>query len=174
MKPRAGIVVVAALALVAGITGTVAASQHRAPSERVYALSTVYAGLQRRPQVWVGRTVLVQGKVALVGRVYSSPNVGAFRVSLVLAPSTVSFPGRGTGPRYTGPQLQVSPHFASNPLEDFVVWLRGVPLVAPLVSERWGQVGRQEVFRLTLQPRHTCPPGLCADRPDALLDDVYS
>ncbi len=172
------------LVLVAVAAGYVAAERF-APVGPVYTVAAVRAGLQRRPQVWVGRTVLVRGIIAgalswgtpgysasaqPMNPLYPPPGLN---IRIRLVPLATG----GIPPRlWTGPDLWVSPHLAPYPSGPIVGALRRLPLVAGLfpAPPQWDTLlGASSVFRLTLLPLHGTR---CRGRPrtcdDGVLEDV--
>lgn len=141
--------------------------------EHAYSVATVQAGLQHQPRQWVGRTVLVEGKVADVSREFSRLGAGRSSIAILLVPLTVSTAPTRVFVPYRGAQLEVSPHLRAHPLDGIVNLLRRIPFVGQVfpASDGWRQVDTIAVFRLTILPRHKCPTGLCASSPDALLVD---
>ena len=174
MKLRGRLVTIMAGLLVVGMTTMAVVSQRRNPNGRVISLSTVYTGLRLRPKGWVGKTVLVQGREnrARRTRLYSPQHICLPFYSPAGAGQYVFAQSKDEPPIHGTPADNAAFHLRA-PRWEFSLWLRGVPVVGQLVPERWGRVGQEEIFRLTLLPRNTCPVGVCATNPDALLDDVY-
>ena len=173
------VALVAVLIVVIGLIVLTIAGENRAPTGRVYALSTVYAGLRQHPQLWAGRTVLIQARLAGIGGVYRLPHASEYHVFLQLVapvapppPDPLKFFRSGVRPP-PATQLFAWPHVTPEPWWSVLAWIRGLPLVSQLAPQRWGQVGRTETFRLTLLPPARCAPGQCADSPDAVVDAVY-
>ncbi len=174
------------LVLVAGFASVLVG--HLASHERAYTVSEVQAGLRRYPRLWVGRTVLVQGQFGMVAR---SDGTTVTRSLDALTPP------RGVGvrillvppsrdlPRYNPPyllrelpQLWLSPHLTSHPVDPLVSLPHQIPLLDLLIplSKPWNTV---RVVRLKLLPpgRVCIHPTLAVyngtnDCKDALLTSV--
>jgi len=169
--------VVLGLALLASLVAAVA-GRPSSPAGTVYAVEQVTTGLRQHPRAWIGRTVLVQGRVAgamswgqsghpLTDVLYPPPGLN-IRIRLVPI-DLQGYPAR----IWPGPALWVAPHLAPPSLNPPLNALRRIPLVkrlfpAPQPLDTTDTTPR--VFRLTLLPRHgTRCPGVCAD---ATLDGV--
>jgi hypothetical protein len=176
---RTGIVLGAlGLVLVAGLLTAVG---RRPLAEPVYTVAAVRAGLRQHPQAWIGRTVLVQGRLAGAldwGTAHGSSPLNPLyplrglmvRIRLV-PPDLKGFPPRD----WRGPDLWVAPHLALPPWGSLVAVLRHVPVVGQLfpAPKPWDALlDRPGVFRLTLLPSHaTVCQNVCSD---ALLDEVQT
>ncbi len=172
---KVGIVLgVLGLVLVIGLS---AATAPQSPTGPVYTVAAVKAGLRLHPREWVGRTVLVKGRVAgsmswgQSGRsvpidwLYPPPGLN---VRIRLVPVDLhGYPAR----IWPGPALWVAPHLAPRSASPFLSALRRIPLVKrlfPTPQPLDEAVTTPSVFRLTLLPRHgTSCPGVCTD---AMLD----
>ncbi len=168
------------LVLVAVAAGYVAAKRF-APVRPVYTMDTVRAGLQRRPQVWIGRSVLVRGTVAggfELGhtglqrqRPIYEPLVSAARTEHPHQAGTFGY-GRHSAPSVGGTRSMgiATPRTVS--FGPIVGALRRLPLVAGLfpTPPRWDTLlGASSVFRLMLLPLHGTR---CRGRPDTCADAV--
>jgi len=179
--------VISKIGLVLGALGVVlviglsAALAPPSPTGPVYTVAVVKAGLRLHPGAWIGRTVLVQGRVAGSMSWWSGPSGRSGPLNPFYPPPGLSIRIRlvplnlnGVPARiWPGPDLWVAPHLTSPSSSPFMSALRRVPLVnrlfpAPQPLDTTDTTPR--VFRLTLLPRHgTRCPGVCAD---ATLDGV--
>ncbi len=153
-------------------------------SNPVYTVSDVQMGLERHPQSWVGRTILVRGQsvIAVIspngsglllptvngGIRYPVPDGATFRALIVP-------PGRRLGPvphlaTFT-PRLWVSWHLSAppSPSRTKVLLIRLGRLFPPLKALITGSPkdkGPGHIFHITLVPRRNVgcpPPGICID-----------
>jgi len=171
--------VISKIGLVLGVLGVVlviglsAALAPPSPTGPVYTVAVVKAGLRLHPGAWIGRTVLVQGRVAgsmswgQSGRsgplnpFYPPPGLN-IRIRLVPI-DLQGYPAQ----MWPGPALWVAPHLAPPSSNPPLNALRRISLVnrlfpAPQPLDTTDTTPR--VFRLTLLPRHgTRCPGVCAD-----------
>ncbi len=170
--------VVLGLALLAGLVAAVA-GRPSSSAGPVYSVAQVTTGLRQHPRAWVGRTVLVQGRVAGSMSWWSGQSGRSGPLNPFYPPPGLSIRIRlvplnlnGVPARiWPGPALWVVPHLAPRSARPVMSALRRIPLVQRLFPPPQpldADVTTPSVFRLTLLPRHrTRCLNVC---PDATLD----
>ena len=177
--------VISKIGLVLGALGVVlviglsAALAPPSPTGPVYTVAVVKAGLRLHPGAWIGRTVLVQGRVAGSMSWWSGQSGRSGPLNPFYPPPGLSIRIRlvplnlnGVPARiWPGPALWVVPHLAPRSARPVMSALRRIPLVQRLFPPPQpldADVTTPSVFRLTLLPRHrTRCLNVC---PDATLD----
>ncbi len=145
--------------------------------QRVYTLTEIYAGLQRHSNMWVGRTMLVRGKMGEIRATSKQGDIAiipmnptsiqnlqrlrltlpvdigpGWRIRILLIPTTVDVLNirTDTDPPIVGPMLWVLQHLSSRQ-----------------ATQRPGRFDLLRTFRLTLLRTHgrlcPSPPDACAD-----------
>lgn len=160
-----------------------------AQSEPIYPLGQVVAGLQRQPRLWVGRTVLVSGRVVGLTITYALNSTFASNVTshslpllsevdpndpppwatvaIILIPSDM--PARGAHPPQPNaptdamnvPELTVQSQLRRQ--FAFLDALHTLPLLGPMLAQPHRTLLSSSVFRVTILPRTRCPIGSCTD-----------
>jgi len=140
MKRRvmsAVVLVAVAVAVAVALVGAVRAARGR--SESVYTVAAAQVGLAHQPRLWVGRTILVRGRLIILECAGSCPGAAA-----VL--SDLTNPSRRLHVTWT----------AVNPL---LAVLLDAPVASPLIRRRIGGIGLYRV-RLVRQTFASSPRNL--------------